>query len=299
MSTPPPPPFPPSNQPPGQPFGSPGGTPFGAPPAGFAPVPPTAGGFTPGFAPGLTPGAAPPKPSRTPIFILVAVIVVLVVVGIVVLTGGKSSSTGGLDASAARTTVRRIINEADIGDSGTATLDSCPLGDATALDKLIAVKQKLDPGRRDANTVSQVIDSTDNYPAAILCGFDNDPDSDEVEVYYSAAVNPPADLEKADEADFGTHEKYTFDDPVNYKGGVITPSCVKAKDDQGLSGCSATWVKDSDRILFEVDLVGDVEDTDAVAALKAVLPTMVKNLGTSKATGVTDDSTDTRDSIGS
>lgn len=273
------PPFPP-NQPPnygppgfGQPApGQPGGLPAGL----GAPAWQTGGSPSP-F--GLQPHPETPKKSKKPLIIVaIAVVVIAVVVGILVL-GGDDDSGGSVDAVGAHDGLEAVLRDGSYTD-GSETIDDCPLGDLDDLIGIVAGVIDIDDEVVNGDQDNALFEEDPDFAGFVSCQVSTDEDvKGAYGLYFQAILDPARDYEGYVNDLYGDTTTLDFEDSQDYLGGEVFLFCGEPIGDDGYSGCDADWVNPDEDIALNVFLYGsDVDTDDALAALKAVLPTMASNL---------------------
>ncbi len=284
MSTPP---FPPANQPPyspgpGQPpgYGQPPG--FGQP-GGFAPgaPPPWQGGG--GIPTGQTASPVSSGKSKKPLIIGAIVVAILIGVGVLVFAGGDDEGDGSskVDAAGAASGLKVLLRDGSFDDDGTEQLNDCPLGNVDDLTAAVGKVVDLEDDVSDGDDESALFEETD-FPGFVDCQINADDDvpNGPSGLYFQVILDPPRDYEGyINEYYGGESTDITFEDSIEYLDGEIFIYCAEERDENGFTGCDADWVNDDENIAINLFLNGQGQDPDdAVAGLKAILPTIAANL---------------------
>lgn len=221
--------------------------------------------------------------SKLPLIILAVVVVAIIVVVAIFVLGGDDDEGGGsaIDAAGANRGLETLIRDGSFDDAGVQDLRNCPMGDLDSLMVVVGGVVELDDDVLEGDAEATLNEEGD-YPAFVDCytvdvsGVRNGP----TQVYYQGLLDPPRDYEQYI-TDFYVDDNTSveFEDTVEYQGGEVFLFCFEAETDEGIAGCDADWVNTDEDIALSIFFGGEDQSTeDAFTALKAVLPTMARNL---------------------
>lgn len=240
-------------------------------------------GFGPPGQSQSAPSSGEGRPGKTrhvsPVMIVSALVLIAVAVGVFVLTSGSDDA---LDAEGAAAGIAALVDDADFDEIGQADLRRCPFGDVEELAVRVADVLDLSDDVLDGDGAAGVEEADGSrHPALVWCRqtaiLAPGSEGPTLGLSIDAGDLPRGDWEDFIEDSAGDEVDLEFDDPEDFRGGVIHSYCGESPD--GGIACGADWVhEDSDVVVGLSHTTDDDDPEPAVEALKQLLPDLVESL---------------------